>query len=236
MVIAMKHSRFRVHNVMSFTLVELLVVMVVIAILTAMLLPALSKSREFARETACLNITRQIGLANIMYANSANSFWTPPTNGVLWPNNPIFMENLGVKDSLPSYYWQSGLICPNATLAWETTKETSAGKAYLSYHSYGVTYDKDNAPTYGINLRQVKRPSERISVCDANDWIVYHSRIEPSSNYWLYGETYSSEVKLMPCYRHGNGQKIVTGFYDGHATSSTWNTLQDINIWMPLKN
>ena len=73
----MRHRR-------AFTLIEVLVVIAILAVLVALLVPALSRAKESGRRTACLNNLRQLGLAALLYADDEGSF--PPRRlSPQWP-------------------------------------------------------------------------------------------------------------------------------------------------------
>lgn len=87
----------------AFTLVELLVVVAIIALLLAILTPALQGAREVAKSTVCLSGLRQIGMATMMYSDE-NQNVLP----VFCPNVAIWKHLLGLKNTDAS--WQNSLM------------------------------------------------------------------------------------------------------------------------------
>lgn len=204
----------------AFTLVELLVVIAIIAILMAILLPALRLAREQGKRAVCLSNLKQLTLAWILYAdeNDDKIVHANPERDDAWARwRGRWVSEQGRIEDL-----RSGLLyryCPNVKLY---KCPTGLRGEMVTYAIVDAMNGFDRVPgTKKLMIyrrMQIKRPTERAVFLDegfltSNSWTAWYAR----EQWWD-----------PPPVRHADGTNF--SFADGHSEYWKWKDPRTIEI------
>jgi len=221
----------------SFTLIELLVVIAIIAILAAMLLPALTRARNQAKSSNCASNLKGIGQLTAVY--------TADFNGYVIPAQPRWSGDTWIATFYSLYKTQDkAMVCPAATEGYPYKKFTDSpvsGASINFIHSYGIHYKatgetQTQARKLSFLMGKQANFSSLINYgdCEADMFRTkglqnMTGMIQPGS-YWGNGLTGTWYPVAL---RHSDGANFV--MFDGHFAHLNRTRLEQESrkIWKP---
>ncbi len=227
-----------------FTLVELLVVIAIIAILAAMLLPALKGAKEMGKRSVCLSNMRQIYQGCFMYVNDWNGWLPRAGNNAdhIYYINDYLNQNLngGYKDDVNGILLMgspTGIYsCPSLSAPPQTSPTWGGGTSTATYYlsnymaagAYGNGAQNGVAGGWGYNvtswvwMRRLESIKEKSVIFVEKNWRsvagnMYQCSIgaPDSTSFTIYNNAYA------PGWNHGGSSNFT--FKDGHIESYKYN-------------